>query len=169
MRLGEREIPRERLVRIFGVWMVVTAIIFTLVIISVLPWDIGRDSMVFSIMGNAYYYFFGPGLLAAVGLSVAYQTTRPWVVVIGTVFLLWAGVSFTLGCAEAGRLIPENYQYWRNIKLAMDIGISGPRLLISAKPRPGAFQCPYTIQLIPLAIGYGALALGLSTPQSALD
>lgn len=163
MRIGEREIPRERLVRIFAVWLVVTAITVTLVLISVLPWDVGWQAMVF----NAYFYLVGPGLLAAIGLYIAYQSTRPWTVAVGTVFLLFAAISIVLGCAEPGRMLPEGYQHWRNIKLAVDIGLSGPRLLISAEPQPGAFACPYNIQLIPLAIGYAALALGLSTPKSA--
>lgn len=162
MRIGEREIPRERVVRIFTMWLVVTAITVTLVLISVLPWDVGRLAMVI----NVYFYFIGPGLLAAVGLSVAYRSTRPWAMVVGTMFLIFGAVSFTLGCAEPGRMLPEGYQHWRNIKLALDIGFTGPRLLISAEPRTGAFRCPYRIQLIPMAIGYGALALGLATPQT---
>lgn len=111
MRLGERNIPRERLVCIVGVWMIVTAIIISLVFLWVIPWDIGGNSILFSILFNAYGYFLAPGLLAAVGLYVAYQSTRPWAVALGTVFLVGAGMSITLGCAEAGRMIPEDYEH----------------------------------------------------------
>ena len=142
--------------------MLVTAVTVTFVLISFFWWDVGQYGVVL----NAYYYFLGPGLLLAVGLYIAYQSTRMGVVVVGTLFLLFAVVSIALGCPARGCVPPEGYEFWRNVKFALDLGITGPRLLISDNPGACAFQCPYTIQLIPLAIGYGALALGLSTPRS---
>jgi len=153
---------REHLTPILVVWAVVTGIIVTMVLNSVLPWIITRPSTVFV----AYHYFVGPGLLVAVGVYVARRSTRPWLVAIGTVFLLWAAISIALGCPGRACPKPAGYQYWRNIKLAVDVGIGGPRLLVSTETGACAFQCPYKIQLIPLAIGYGSYGLGLSYPKS---
>lgn len=148
--------------RVLAVWGLVTAIIATMVLNAVLPWVISRSPTAF----QAYHYVVGPALLVAVGVSVERRSARPWVVAVGTVFLLWAAMSFALGCPGVGCARPDGYQYWRNIEVALDVGIGGPRLLVSAEPGACAFTCPYTLQLVPLAIGYGALAAGLSADES---
>lgn len=153
---------REHRAHILVVWAVVTGIIVTMVLNGVLPWVIARSSTVFV----AYHYFLAPGLLVAVGVYVERQSTRPWLVAIGTIFLLWAVMSIALGCPGRACPKPAGYQYWRNIKLAVDVGIGGPRLLVSTETDACAFQCPYKIQVLPLTIGYGSYALGLSSPRS---
>lgn len=149
--------PGDNFGHVLAVWGVVTGIIVTMVLNNVLPWVITRSSTAFV----AYHYAIGPGLLILVGVYVERHSNRPWVVAIGTVFLLWAAMSLALGCPGIGCSKPEDYEYWRNIKLAVDIGIGGPRLLISTETGTCAFQCPHKIQLIPLAIGYSSLAFGL--------
>jgi hypothetical protein len=148
---------RENIVPVLVVWAVVTGIIVTMVLNDVLPWIITRSSTVFV----AYHYFVGPGLLVAVGIYVARRSTRPWLVAAGTVFLLWAAMSIALFCPARGCPKPTGYQYWRNIKLAVDVSIGGPRLLVSTETGACAFQCPYKIQLIPLVIGYGSYGIGV--------
>lgn len=102
-----------------------------------------------------------------IGVFVERHSSRPWVVAIGTVFLLWGAMSLALGCPGSGCRRPEGYQYWRNIKFALDMGLGGPRLLVSAEPGACTFSCPYNLQLLPLALGYGSLAIGLATGSSA--
>jgi hypothetical protein len=150
---------RDHLAPILVVWTVVTGIIVTMVLNEVLPGFIPEFYAV-------YHYFIGPTLLVAVGVYVAHRSTRPWVVALGALFLLWAAMSISLGCPGRACTKPDGFQYWRNIKFALDAGIGGPRLLISTETGACAFQCPYKIQVIPLAIGYGSYALGVFSWKS---
>lgn len=111
---------RENLTRTLAVWGVVTGIIVTMVLNYVLPWVISRSSTAFV----AYHYAIGPGLLILVGVYVERRSNRPWIVAFGTVFLLWAAMTLALGCPGSACPKPEEYQYWRHIKLTVDIGNS---------------------------------------------
>lgn len=145
--------------RILAVWGVVTGISIAMVLNAVLPWTSSGSWPVHA----AYQYAIGPGLLVIVGVYVGRRANHPGIVAIGTVVLLWAALSATPTLACLGRACPqpEDYEHWQNINLALDIGLGGPRLLISTRTGACAFQCPYKIQLVPLGIGYGSLAFGL--------
>lgn len=162
MRAGARRGARSRVTHILAVWSVVTGVSVTLVSNNVLPWLVELSPVIF----QAYHYVVGPGLLVLCGAYVGRRSTRPWVVSVGTVLLLWAVTSVALGCPGVGCRVPAGHEYWRNIEFAFDIGLGGPRLLVSAAPEPCAFSCPHKLQLVPLALGYGALAIGLSTPRA---
>jgi len=142
---------------ILALWVIVTGIIATLVLNFLLPLKFLGPVRGFAI----YNYVIGPGLLLLVGSSVGWLSTRPWRATIGTAFLLWGAMTLFLGCTGGACPIPENYEHWRNIKLAVDAGLVGPTLLIDSQPGACAFACPDRIRVIPLAIGYGSLAFAL--------
>lgn len=143
---------RDDLGRVLVLWAVVTGIVATMVLNYVLPLEfLGPVTAV-------YYYVIGPGLLLLVGSYVGWISTSPWRATIGTAFLLWGAMMFIVGCTGGACPVPEHYEYWRNIEFAIDAGTVGPNLLVDSRPEPCAFGCPYEIQVIPLAIGYGALA-----------
>ncbi|PSQ22015.1 hypothetical protein BRD04_05420 [Halobacteriales archaeon QS_9_67_17] len=157
MSVAGRTVSVKQFPHLLGVWTVVSAITVGMTLNRVLPWIIERSPLVF----QALHYIIGPALLVAVGIYVERRSSKPWVVAIGTVFLLWGAMSFALGCPAGGCDVPDGYSYLQGIRLATDIGIAGPSLLISAKPEQCAFSCPYRIQLIPMAIAYAAFGYGL--------
>lgn len=110
--------------------------------------------------------FLSPLTIFIGGLGLMRQARRPWLVGLGMAALLWAAVSIGFGCPGRACPTPPEYEHWRNIKVAFDLGLGGPRLLLSSDIEPCAFDCPYTIQLIPLAIGYAAYADALTTPDA---
>lgn len=138
----------RQLGRVLGLWtgislaIVVIALGYVLPISVRLPW------------GDLIAILLGTVTLIAVGVWLYYRAPNPWIVLIGIVALLWAALSFALGCPGRMCEVPAGYEHWRNIKIAFDIGPFGPRLLASSEVEPCAFDCPYKLQLIPLAIGY---------------
>lgn len=144
--------------RVFALWLGLTVVIGVTVLAWLLPLPDGplRLPMVAA-------HFLGPLTIFVVGLVLLARARLHWSVVVGMVALLWASMHLGLGCPGVACREPPGYAHWRNIQVAIDIGISGPRLLFTSEPGSCAFNCPYMIQLIPLAIGYFAYADALTS------
>jgi len=149
---------RERadLRRVTAVWTLVTVVTLAMVLNDVLHLTIDRFHTVYL----GYKYVAGPGLLVATGVYVERRSTRPWVVAVGTVLLVWAAWSVVVGCPTSNGVDLACYSGPGAVDVGVDVWIGGPRLLVE---HDGAcrFRCPYRIQLIPLGLGYGSFAVGL--------
>lgn len=144
--------------RVLAMWLGLTLVIAVTAIAQVLPLPDGplRLPMLAAKL-------LSPVIILISGTVLAVRARRPWLVGVGALFLLWAVITVALGCMGRACPKPPEYERWRNIKVVFDIGISGPRLLLSSDIEPCAFDCPYMIQLIPLAIGYLAYADALTS------
>lgn len=155
---GGSRVPVGPWGRVFGLWVGLSVVVLVMALADVLPLYDGPWRLVMLAAK-----ILGPITIILVGVVLAARARRPWLVGVGTVALLWAAVSYTFVCM--GRACPEppGYEHWRNIKIAFDVGLGGPRLLASSRLEPCAFDCPYKLQLVPLAIGYLTYALPLTT------
>lgn len=160
--VGRQWVPVWPWRRVFVLWLGLTVVIGVTVLAWLLPLPDGpwRLPMV-------AVHFLGPLTIFVVGLVLLARARLHWSVVVGMVALLWASVRIGLGCPGVACPEPPGYEHWRNIKVAIDIGISGPRLLFTSETGSCAFNCPYMIQLIPLAIGYLAYAAALPTQSGS--
>lgn len=147
--------------RVLMLWSGLSLVVVVMALADVLPLPEGplRVAMVAANL-------LGPAAIILTGGVLAYHARRPWIVIGGTVAVLWAAMSVTLGCPARFCPEPTGYEHWRNIKLAVDLGVGGPRLLVSSRVEACAFDCPYKLQLIPLAIGYLTYAHALTTDDS---
>ena len=157
-RAGRRWVPTWPWRRVLVLWLGLSVVIGVTAIAWLLPLPDGpwRLPMVAA-------KFLSPLTVFVAGVVLLNSARRPWLVVLGMVALLWAVGTIGLGCMGRACPKPPEYEYWRNVKVAVDIGLGGPRFLLSSDVEPCAFDCPYVIQLIPLAIGYLTYADALTT------
>lgn len=154
---GRHWVPTWPWRRVLVLWLGLSVVIGVTAIAWVLPLPDGPWGL-----PMVAAQFLSPLTVFIAGVVLMVRAHRPGLVVLGMVALLWAVVTIGLGCPGRACPKPPAYEHWRNIKAAFDIGLGGPRLLLSTDIEPCAFDCPYVIQLIPLVIGYLAYADALT-------
>lgn len=168
MPTGPRLRP-SHVAHLFGVWLVLAAIVGTFALNRVLAphylsfWSTTAEF--------GYQFAVGPGLLVLAGFFVARRSTRPWVVAVGTLLVVVASISVNLGCGTTLCQIPPEYERWRHVRIAVQSGLLGPKLVVSTEPSACGFRCggTYAIQLAPLAAGFGLIGAVLSPESSVSD